>query len=303
MKDLIIIGAGPAGLSAAIYGKRAGLDLLVIEKLSPGGQVMTTYEVENYPGFKDPVSGFDLISAMEGQALRFGTEIINADIISFEKQSDDTFIVKGSGDETYQAKSLILAMGSSYRKLGVPGETEFTGMGVSYCATCDAAFYRNKITAVVGGGNTALEEALFLTRFASKVYIVHRRDTFRADKVIQERLLSNDKIECIFDAVVEKVNGTKKVESMTVKYLTTNKVADVSIDGFFIFIGYDPLTKIVPRELCDEYGQVIVDMHMRTSMKGVFAAGDLRIESQHQIVNACADGATAALSAYEFLSR
>ncbi|MGL4369656.1 MAG: NAD(P)/FAD-dependent oxidoreductase, partial [Spirochaetota bacterium] len=217
MKDLVIIGAGPAGLTAAIYGKRAGLDLVVIEKFAPGGQVMNTYEVENFPGFMDPVTGFQLMQSMEAQALRFGTQIESADISSFEKRNDGTFAVKGSGGELFESRAVILAMGSSFRLLGVPGEKEFTGMGVSYCATCDGAFFKDKVTAVIGGGNTALEEALFLTRFASKVYLIHRRDECRGDKLLQDRVFSNEKIVPMLGYLPESIHGTAKVEYIALK--------------------------------------------------------------------------------------
>jgi thioredoxin reductase (NADPH) len=303
MKDLIIIGAGPAGMAAAIYACRAGLNVSVIEKFSPGGQVINTYEVENYPGFKDVISGFELVNAMEEQAKKFGMITENAEIVSFKKEEDGTFTVNGSGNEVFRSRALILAMGSNYKKLGVPGELEMIGSGVSYCATCDGAFYRNKVTAVIGGGNTALEEALFLTRFASKVYLVHRRGEFRAEKVLQDRVDANEKIEKILDTVVEKVNGSGRVESMTIKNNKTGETKDLSVEGFFVFVGFDPCTKFVPKELCDEWGQIKVDMRMRTLVPGLYAAGDIRIESCKQIITACADGAIAALCAYEYLNK
>lgn len=303
MKDLIIIGAGPAGMSAAIYACRAGLDVAVIEKFSPGGQVMNTYEVENYPGFKDVISGFELVNAMEEQAKKFGMVTENAEVSSFQREADGTFTVNCSGNEVFRSRALVLAMGSNYKKLGVPGEIELIGSGVSYCATCDGAFYRNKITAVIGGGNTALEEALFLTRFASKVYLVHRRGEFRAEKVIQDRVDANEKIEKILDTVVEKVNGCSRVESMTVKNNKTGETKDIPVDGFFVFVGFDPCTKFIPKDMVDEWGQIKVDMRMRTSVPGLYAAGDIRIDSCKQIITACADGATAALCAYEYLNK
>ena len=303
MKDLVIIGAGPAGLAAAIYGKRAGLDLAVIEKFAPGGQVMNTYEVENYPGFMDPVTGFQLMQSMEAQALRLGTQIESADIASFEKRDDGTFLVKGNSKEIYETRTLILAMGSSYKLLGIPGEKDFTGMGVSYCATCDGAFFKDKVTAVIGGGNTALEEALFLTRFASKVYLIHRRNECRGDKLLQERVFSNPKIEPMLGYIPEAIIGTSKVESLKLKKADTGEIEDVLTDGVFIFVGYDPLTGIVPADLLDENRQVKVDMHMKTSVSGLYAAGDIRTQSLRQIVMACADGATAAISANEYISK
>jgi thioredoxin reductase (NADPH) len=303
MKDLLILGAGPAGMSAAIYGRRAGLDLAIVERYAPGGQVMNTYEIENYPGFTDPVSGFALVNAMESQALRFGAEVVSCDVSSYEKDMAGHFAVHGTGGERYEARSLILAMGASYKRLGVIGEREFTGKGVSYCATCDGAFYKNKVTALIGGGNTALEEALFLTRFANRVYLIHRRDEFRADMVLRERVRANEKIKILYSTVVEKVNGSMKVESLSIRDLKSDETQELPVDGFFIFVGYDPNSSIVPGDLLDEWKQIRVDIHMRTSVEGLFAAGDIRGGSKRQIVMACADGATAAMEAYDFLNR
>jgi thioredoxin reductase (NADPH) len=302
MKDLVIIGAGPAGLSAAIYGRRAGLDLVVIEKFAPGGQVMNTYEVENYPGFAEPVSGFQLVQNMESQAVRLGAAIESIDVVSFEKRDDGIFEIKGSGGECVESRAVILAMGSAFRALGVPGEKEFVGHGVSYCGTCDGAFYKNKVVAVIGGGNTALEEAEFLTRFASKVYLIHRRDEFRGDKTAQDRAFSNPKIEKKCGLVPVSIGGAAKVDSLMLENVKTGESSTLSTDGVFIFIGYDPATGYVPAELLDESRQVKVDMQMRTGIPGLFAAGDLRSQSRRQIVMACADGATATMSAYEYLT-
>lgn len=302
MKDLVIIGAGPAGLSAAIYGRRAGLDLLVIEKFAPGGQVINTYEVENYPGFAEPVSGFDLVGSMESQATRLGAAIESIEVISFKKQDDETFSIHGSGGEVVESRSLILAMGSAFRTLGIPGEKDFLGRGVSYCGTCDGAFFKDKVVAVIGGGNTALEEADFLTRFAAKVYLIHRRDEFRGDKVAQDRAFSNNKIEPMCGFVPVSIQGTSRVEALSLKSVKTGEQLSLAVDGVFIFVGYDPATSYVPTELLDESRQVRVDMQMRTSVPGLFAAGDLRSGSRRQIVMACADGATATLSADEYLN-
>lgn len=303
MKDLIIIGAGPAGLSAAIYGIRAGIDLSVIEKFSPGGQVVNTYEVENYPGFVDPVSGWDLMSKMEAQARRLGAEILNGDIKTVEKdESKNIFIVTQTNGKKIESRSVIIASGASFRKLGAPGEKEFLGRGVSYCATCDGAFYRDKIAAVIGGGNTALEEAIFLTRFASRVYLIHRRDEFRADKILQDRIKENKKIESILDTTVESINGSVKVESLLLKNKKTGVESKLPVDGAFIFVGFDPNTSIAPAEIVDEKQEIPVDFNMMTKIPGLFAAGDLRSKSKRQIVMACADGSTAAMEAYNYLN-
>ena len=303
MKDLTIIGAGPAGLTAAIYGMRAGLDLLVVERLSPGGQVMNTYEIENYPGFVDPIPGWELVSSMENQAKRLGAEIIAGDIIRVERDAEDGFIrLTPSDGEAIDTRAVIVATGTTLKKLGVPGENEFTGRGVSYCATCDGAFYREKTTVVVGGGDTALEEALFLTRFAQKVYLVHRRDAFRGTKILQERILSNEKIEPVYDTIVTAITGDEKVNAVAIKNKKTEIEGEIETDGVFLFIGYQPNTDFLPKEILNEQGEVRVDMKMKTPQEGIFAAGDLRVNSIRQVVAAAADGATAVLSVYEYLS-
>ncbi len=302
MKDLIILGAGPAGMAAAIYGMRAGLDLTVLEKFSPGGQVMNTYEVENYPGFVDSIPGWELVSAMENQSRRLGAEIISAEIQSLAHHKEKKyFTVSLSDGTTIEAKTVIAATGASLKKLGIPGEEHFFGRGVSYCATCDGAFYKEKITAVIGGGDTALEEAHFLTRFASKVFLIHRRNEYRAAKILQQRIASSEKIVPVLESIPLSIDGEAKVQSITVKNVRTGETSVLSVDGVFVFIGYTPNTSYLLKELLNEKGEVIVDMRMRTKIPGLFAAGDLRSESKRQIVMACADGATAALEAYEYL--
>ncbi len=302
MKDLIIIGAGPGGLTAAIYGMRAGIDLAVIEKFSPGGQVMNTYEVENYPGFVDPVPGWELVSAMENQARRLGAEITSAEVERLEHNAADRFFTLHCPDGTkFDARTVIIASGASYRNLNVPGEKEFLGCGVSYCATCDGAFYKDRITAVIGGGDTALEEALFLTRFSSTVYLIHRRDRFRGMPILQERVLSNEKIVPVYNSTVTGINGQTMVESVTVRDTRSDECREITTDGVFIFVGYDPNSAFVPPPLLNERREVIVDMQMRTSIEGLYAIGDVRSDSRRQIVMACADGATAALDAYDYL--
>ncbi|MCU0822357.1 MAG: thioredoxin-disulfide reductase [Spirochaetes bacterium] len=302
MKDLIIIGAGPAGLSAAIYGVRAGLDISVMEKFSPGGQVINTYEIENYPGFAEPVTGWELMSAMENQVKRLGVEILNGEAVSVEKGSDNIFSVSLSGKEMLRSRAVIAATGGRHKKLGVPGEEEFYGKGVSNCATCDGAFYKEKVTAVVGGGDTALEEAIFLTRFSSKVYLIHRRDRFRAAKILQDRVLSNKKIVPLYDTVVKSINGKNGVEGVTVTGKKTGKDSEIQCHGVFIFTGWDLNTGYLPKEVINGRGEVIIDSHAATPVPGLFAAGDIREGSRRQIVTACADGATAALSAYDYIS-
>ncbi len=299
--DVLIIGGGPAGLSAAVYAGRAGMKTVILEKLSPGGQVMSTSEVENYPGFAEAIGGWELVSGMEAQARRFGAEIVSAEISSFDKTTDGLFVVHTAGQD-YQARSVIIATGSTFRKLGIPGEIELIGRGVSYCGTCDGAFFRDRVVAVIGGGNTALEEADFLTRFASKVYLIHRRSEFRGEKVLQQKVSANSKIEIILDTIPLKVNGQNNVQSLSLRNVQTGGETDLNVDGVFIFVGYDPNNGAIPAELLDEQGQVLVDLNMRTPWPGVYAAGDVRHQSRRQIIAAAGDGAIAAMSAYEHVS-
>jgi len=299
MKDLIIIGGGPAGLTAGIYGIRAGLDLVIIEKISPGGQVVNSYEIENYPGFANPISGWDLMSGMEEQVRRLGAEIISGDVVAVKK--DNSFFTVTLTDGEMQAKSVIIAGGTANRKLNVPGEKEYTGRGVSYCATCDGAFFKDKVTVVVGGGDAALEEADFLTRFASKVYLIHRREQFRGADILQKKVLKNEKIIPILNTAVESINGDEKVGSVSLKN-NNGETQILNTDGVFIFVGFDPNSSLVDSKLLNENREIIVDMNMRTALPGLFAAGDIRSNSKRQIVTAAADGATAALNAYEYLN-
>lgn len=304
MKELIIIGAGPAGLSAAIYGLRSGLDLVLLERLAPGGQVMSTYEVENYPGFVEPVAGWDLMSRMENQARRLGAEIVSGDVVSLGRNAaGGTLALTMADGSTLEAKTIIAATGASYRRLKVPGEVEHVGHGVSYCATCDGAFFKDRICAVVGGGDTALEEAHFLTRFASKVYLIHRRDSLRGAKILQDRIFANEKIEPLFDTTVESIDGSTKVENLLLKNVKTGKQNTLAVEGVFIFVGFVANTAYLPAEVLDENHEVIADIAMRTNVPGLFAAGDLRSGSKRQIVMAAAEGATAALEAYEYILR
>ena len=302
MKDLIIIGAGPAGLTASIYAIRAGLDVLLIEKLSPGGQVVNTFEVENYPGFENPIAGWDLVSGMEKQVRRLGVEIATGEIKSLEKDNDKNIFIMTKSDGTQlEAKSVIAATGSSYRKIGIPGEKEFTGKGVSYCATCDGAFFKDKAVAVIGGGDTALEEAHFMTRFATKVYLIHRRDEFRGSKILQDRILSESKIEPVYDTIPEKINGSQTIESISVMNKKTEKKWDIDVNGVFIFVGFSPNTGYIAKELLNDRGEVIVNEEMETEIKGLYAAGDMRSNSKRQIVTGASDGAVAALNVYDYL--
>ncbi|MCL1912188.1 MAG: thioredoxin-disulfide reductase [Leptospirales bacterium] len=300
MNDLVIIGAGPAGLTASIYAARSGLDVTLVERFAPGGQALNTYEIENYPGFAEPVEGWKLMSGMEEQVRRLGVPVKNGDVLGIEKHSA-AFSISLAGGENLEAKSVIIASGASYRKLGIPGEERLGGRGVSYCATCDGAFFKNKITGVVGGGDTAIEEAVFLTRFADKVYLIHRRGTLAGSKINRDRLFANPKVEVIYDTVVESVEGDNSVKKIITKNLNSGELSELFLDGFFIFVGNDPNTSFVDAKLLGEDNGVITDQSMRTSVNGLFAAGDCRSGSRKQIVLAAADGALAAMGVYEYI--
>jgi thioredoxin reductase (NADPH) len=304
--DVIIIGGGPAGLTAGIYTARARFSNILIEKLGIGGQVSITDRIENYPGFINGVSGPELVHNMEEQAKSFGMRTVFGEVtrIDFNNEGNVKRVFVNDQPEPYQCLSIIIAAGNEQRKLGVPGEAEYTGKGVSYCATCDGAFFRGLDIAVVGGGDVALEEAIFLTRFANKIYIIHRRDRLRATKILQERAFSDNKIEFIFDSVVEEIFGQAMVDGLKVRNLKTAEKKDLQLNGVFVFIGWSPgpsfLGGIVKRS---EDGYIIVDKEMRTSREGVFACGDCCKKNLRQIVTACGDGATAAFSTQHYLER
>ncbi|GAV23211.1 thioredoxin-disulfide reductase [Carboxydothermus pertinax] len=298
--DVIIIGAGPAGLSAALYSARSKLSTLYIEKLSTGGQAATTDEIENYPGFARGIPGPDLTQQMEQQAQRFGAKKLNAEVKAIELQGDDRIVKTTKGDLI--AKVVIIASGAAPKLLGCPGELEFRARGVSYCATCDAAFYEGANVMVVGGGDSAVEEACYLTKFAEKVTLVHRRDTLRATKVLQERAFANEKLEILWNTVVEEIIGTDVVEKVRLKNVVTGEVFEKEIDGIFIYVGLEPNTEFVKSLVTlDERGYIITDENMRTNIPGVYAAGDVRQKLLRQVVTAAADGAIAAYHAEKYL--
>ncbi len=292
--DVIIIGGGPAGLAAAIYAGRAKLDGFVLEKMSPGGQVLITDHVENYPGFADGISGFELVEKFAAHAKKFGMNIENGEVASLELVGGNVNIIL-TDERTITTRSVIIATGATHRKLGVKGEDKFLGRGVSYCATCDGPFFRDQVVAVVGGGDSAVQEAIFLTKFAKKVYLIHRRDELRAIKVLADRAMENDKIEFIWDSVVEEIEGQDQVEAVRLLNLKTGDTQRLKVDGVFVFIGIVPVTDFV-KDLVetDERGFIKTDEWMRTSVKGIYAAGDCRQKPLLQIVTAVAEGATAA---------
>ena len=294
--DVAIIGGGPAGLSAAVYAARGGMKTVIFEKALVGGQITTTADVENYPGFEDNMSGFDIADKMRKQAEKFGTEIKQENIKSI--QSDNFYKIVETDSNKYNVKSVILATGANPRKLGVQGEAKYTGRGVSYCATCDGALYRDKIVAVVGGGDSAVEEAIFLTKFAKKVYIIHRRDELRAVKLIQKRAFENDKIEIIWDSIVKEIKGGDFIEKIELYNKKTKETSELELDGTFIYVGIIPNNELVkPVVELDEQGFILTDETMCTKVPGLFAAGDVVHKTLRQVVTAASDGATAAFSA------
>jgi thioredoxin reductase (NADPH) len=298
--DLIIIGGGPAGLSAALYAVRSRLKVLLIEKMILGGQATTTFSIENYPGFPEGISGTELSNRLQDQVRRLGLDILWGNAISLKnKKGLREVVVDG---KLLTAKAVIIATGTEAAKLGVPGEDEFRGRGVSYCATCDGPFYKDKNIMVVGGGNSAIEEALFLTRYAAKISIVHRRDQLRADKILAERALAEPKLYFYWHATLEKISGKQKIEEVVLKDLQSQKKLKVPIDGVFIYIGSKPNSEIVRNVVkMDQKGFVHTDETMKTSAAGIYAVGDVRVKSLRQVVTAAADGAIAADAARKYI--
>ena len=302
MYDVIIIGGGPAGLTAGLYTSRARLSTLLIEKGLVGGQVMTTEWVENYPGFEEGISGAELSQKMEKQATRFGLEITQGSVITITIDNGIRKVVL-EDNKQYEAKVIIIATGSNPRPLKISGEDEFRGRGVSYCATCDGAFFRDVKLAVIGGGDSAVEEGLFLTKFAEVVYIIHRRDQLRAAKVVQERALANEKIKFIWDSVPESIEGdTSGVQSINIKNLKTGEQSKLDVKGIFIYIGYNPNTLFLQKLVkLNESNYIIADVNMSTSVPGIYAVGDVREKPLKQIATAVGDGAIAAVAAEKYI--
>jgi len=298
--DVIIIGGGPAGLTAGIYASRARFKTLIIESYSVACQAVTTDHIENYPGFSEGINGFELIENFKKQAGWFGTEFIAADVRGVKENKPGWEVI--TDDKSYFSRAVIIASGASPKRLDVPGEDKFRGKGVSYCGTCDGALFRNKAVVVVGGGDTALEEAIFLTKFADKVTVVHRRDALRGTKILQERAFASKKIGFIWNSVVTEIIGSAKVTGAKIKNVKTGEVTDFLCDGVFIFVGYTPNTAFLKDVLqLNESGYVISDDNCVTSRQGVFAAGDCRKKLLRQVVTAAGDGATAAFACQRYL--
>jgi thioredoxin reductase (NADPH) len=303
LRDVIIIGSGPAGYTAGIYTARAGLKpLLIASSVEAGGELMKTTEVENFPGFPDGLQGPELMANFQAQAERFGTEILLDDVVEVDLKGDIK-IVKTGGGETFEAKTVILATGAAYRELGLPREKELSGHGVSWCATCDGFFFREKNIAVVGGGDSAMEEANFLTRFASKVYLIHRRDTFKASKIMQERALANPKIEVIYNSEIAELKGDAKLEAVTLRSTVDGTESNLDLDGLFIAVGNDPRVWLVENqvELTPERFIQVEGRSSRTSIPGVFACGDVIDPTYRQAITAAGSGCVAALDAEHYL--
>jgi thioredoxin reductase (NADPH) len=298
--DLVIIGGGPAGLSAGIFAMRMGLNTVLIEKALPGGQMSATDRIENYPGFPKEVRGMELSDAFKKHAQNLGLEIVWGTVSKVETAGKEKRVIYD--DTVIEAKAIIIATGTEPKKLGIPGEKEFLGRGVSYCATCDAPFYKDKKIVVVGGGNAALEEAIFLANFAGSVTVIHRRDELRADKIFELRARNNPKIYFVWDSVIEKIEGKDKVGSITVRNTKTKKSTKIAAEGIFMYVGSTPNTSLFDGKIKkDGKGFVITDEEMQTSVKGVFAAGDVRAKHLRQIVTATSDGAIATSTARKYI--
>ena len=299
--DVVIVGAGPAGLSAALYTGRSRLSTIVLEKSIPGGQILVTDWIENYPGFPDGIAPFDLMDKFRAHAEAFGAKIVTDDARTIVRDGDG-WIVKG-GDADYRARVVIVATGAAYRRLGLPNEANLVGKGVSYCATCDGAFFRDSEIAVVGGGDQALMEAIFLTKFAKTVHLIHRRDAFRATKILQERIAANAKIAVHWSSVIVELRGEDKLEALLLKNTQSGTEHALEVEGLFVSIGMDPLNEMV-KGLVDlsEWGEIVVKPNMATSQPGIFAAGDIIDFTPHQVATAVGTGVHAAISADEYLS-
>ncbi|URA09320.1 thioredoxin-disulfide reductase [Thermospira aquatica] len=298
--DVIIIGSGPAGMAAAIYTGRSLLKTLMLEKIGSGGQAALTELIENYPGFPHGINGYELSQKMEEQAKNFGTSFDYAEVQKVTQDETGIFHVFTESRE-FLSKTVIIATGASPKKLGVPGEEKFIGRGISFCATCDASFYKDKVVAVVGGGDSAVEEGMYLTKFAKKVYLIHRRDQLRAAKIVQKRAFQTPGMEFIWDTVVEEIKGENFVEALKLKNVKTNETSWLEVNGVFLYIGLLPNTNFIEGVEKDEQGYIITDEMMRTNIPGLFAAGDCRHTPLRQVITAASDGAIAAYAVEKYL--
>jgi len=301
MYDTIIIGAGPAGMTAALYAARSNLKVALLERGIPGGQMNNTADIENYPGYAN-ISGPELAEKMFEPLENLGVEHLFGLVEKIEDRGDFKEII--TEDERFEAKTVIIASGANHRHLGVPGEEDYNSRGVSYCAVCDGAFFRDEDLLVVGGGDSAVEEAIFLTRFAKSVTIVHRRDELRAQKVLQDRAFANEKIRFVWDSVVESIHGNeRKVTGVTFKNVKTGEVSQAEFGGIFIYVGLDPVSEFAADlGITDEAGWILTDHQMKTSVAGIYAVGDVRQKDLRQITTAVGDGATASQEAYKYLT-
>lgn len=298
--DIVIVGGGPGGLTAGLYGARANRKTVLIEKYMPGGQIANTNEVEDYPGF-ELISGPELSMKMTEHAKKFGLEIVSDEVMEIYSEGHDRVVACASGD-IYRAKAIIVSTGGSPNKLNVPGEKEFSGRGVSYCAICDGAFFKNQVIAVAGGGDAAVEEGMYLTKFGSKVILIHRRDQLRAQKIIQDRAFRNTKMEFVWDSVVESINGDDKVHSLTLKNVKTGEKSELAVGAIFVFVGFVPNSNIFRDEIKkDAGGYIVTNDRMETSIRGIYACGDVRSQLVRQITNAVGDGTTAAVAAEKYI--
>jgi thioredoxin reductase (NADPH) len=302
--DVIIVGAGPAGMTAGMYAGRSMLRAVVLERGAPGGELLNTETIEDYPGFEH-IEGWDLAQRFESHARKFGAEIKQATVMTVKKVADGSFEVVTDAEDVYRAPAVIVTSGGTPIRLGVPGEAEYAGKGVSYCAICDGAFFKGHVIAVVGGGDAAVEESDFLTRYAEKVYLIHRRDELRASRILQKRLFENPKIEVIWDTVVERVEADEQgfVNNLALRNVRTNETSNLAATAMFVFIGFRPNTGIVEGHIeHDEMGYFLTDTNMETSIEGLFAAGDVRAQLTRQVTTAAGDGTTAAIAVEKYLA-
>jgi len=301
--EVAVIGGGPAGLTAALYLLRARRKVLLVEKLSPGGQVLLTEKIENYPGFPEGITGFELADAFAAQVEKY--EGLHKHFGEVKKiEVGDRYHTLHLEESTVQVKALVVASGARWRKLGVPGEQELAGKGISYCAICDGNFFRDQVVACIGGGDTALEESLYISKIVKKIYLIHRRDKCRGTKIYQEKVLANPKIEVIWDSVVEEFKGQESLEKVVLKNVKNGNTSELEVSGAFIFIGVEPNSEFLPPEVKkDERGFVLTDSEMQTNIKGIYAAGDIRAKNCRQVSTAVGDGACAGFNVANYLEQ